>query len=235
MRFLLFLIFISSAALGNEKNDPFILKVKIVEYNQGRQATIKLDSAAVLLYVDSVNEANFVSRKVQTGKDELSLSLPLGKNYLVGFEKQGYASKWITISTKNIPAKRQDMPFSELSIEIELFKKYPGIDYSILDKPLAAIVYNPDPNVDDFDYDKIYTMQIQPQLVLLKDIVRQTREKQRLYQAAIDEADKLFNASNWQGAKVQYNMALGILPNEQYPNDQVILCEQKLKEAGKPK
>jgi hypothetical protein len=229
MRLLFFLIFISQPAFAALKSDQFILTIKVVEYNQGKQAN--LESAGVLVYEDSVSEAGFISEKPLKNK----LAFPLGKNYLVGITKQGYVTKWITISTKNIPAERLKMPFAQFEMEMELFKNYPGIDYSILNKPLAAIVYNPNPVIDDFDYDKAYTMQIQPQLILLKELVQQTREKQRLYQEAIDTADKLFNASNWQGAKDQYTISLGILPNEKYPTDQVILCEQKLKEVQNSK
>lgn len=235
MRFLFFLILASQPAFAALKSDQFVFTIKVVEYNQAKQTTVDLDDCFILVYEDSVSEAGFVSNPRLKNKNELKLTFSLGKNYLVGIGKEEYVRKWITISTKNIPAERLKTPFAQFEMEIELFKEFPGIDYAVLDKPLAAIVYNPDPVIDDFDYDKTYTVQMQPQFVLLKEVMRQTREKQRLYQAAIDEADKLFKASNWQGAKEQYNTALSILPNEKYPNAQVILCEQKLKEAQNSK
>ena len=97
-----------------------------------------------------------------------------------------------------------------------------------MNNPIARIIYNPAVDVDDFDYDKVYTAQIQAQLDKLKELARQAREKQRQYQALIDEADKLFGTSDYTNAKEKYNEALAILPDEQYPKDQIALCDKKL-------
>lgn len=229
MRFLLFLIFISSVVFA-KKNDQLVFKIKIVEYNQGRQATIKLDSAVVSLYVDSVSEANLISRKVQTGKDEPSFSFSLGKNFLLGIGKQGYITKWIFISTQNVPDKRQSEPFSEFSIEIDLFKKYPGIDYAIFDKPIAAITYNASPDIEDFEYDKKYFTRFDEILAVKKMSFEKEMELDKdlkAYQQHIQLADSLYKAKSWSKALESYKAAAELKPGEQYPKERIILCERK--------
>jgi hypothetical protein len=239
MRLLIFLLFISHSAFAKAKSDEFIFTVKIMEYNQGRQATIPLEGAAVLVYLDSVNEVNLISKKVQTGSEPLKLSFPFDKNYQVAIEKQGYVTKWIAVSTKNIPAKRLKAPFAQFDMEMELFKKYPGIDYSIMDKPIAAISYNPEPDIDDFDYDRKHTLAVVGAVQNLKKLSLEKEVESDeffvMYQTYIHLADSLYKAKEWSKAIGLYKAAATLKPAEKYPNERVALCERKSKEAKKPK
>ncbi len=60
----------------------------------------------------------------------------------------------------------------------------------------------------------------------LNEIANKLATLQR-YNDAIAKADKLFNASDWKGAKAGYNAAL-LIKDDSYPKDQIKLCDEKL-------
>jgi hypothetical protein len=51
------------------------------------------------------------------------------------------------------------------------------------------------------------------------------------YNALIASADQMFKSSAWAGAKAKYQEALALKSGEQYPKDQIAICEQKIAEA----
>jgi tetratricopeptide (TPR) repeat protein len=56
-------------------------------------------------------------------------------------------------------------------------------------------------------------------------------EQDAAYKAAIENADNAFNAKDFLSAKVEYESALKIKPNEKYPQDQLNLALEQLKAA----
>jgi len=54
-------------------------------------------------------------------------------------------------------------------------------------------------------------------------------EKEEKYKAALAKADKLFDSKDYLEAKAAYEEALDIKPAEQYPKDQINLCNDNLK------
>jgi hypothetical protein len=48
------------------------------------------------------------------------------------------------------------------------------------------------------------------------------------YAMLIDEADRKFDAEDYRGAKVKYQDALAVRPNDPYPAKRIALCEEKL-------
>ena len=196
----------------------------ITEFDDKKQKDVPLADCSVNLYKGST----LVSTSSTGSNGKFKLSVPHDGDFVVQITKPGYITKRIAINTFNVPDERTNSGFADYDVDVDLFKLFPGLDYSVLNNPIARIIYNPLPAVDDFDYDKVYTSQIQAQLDKLKELARLAREKLRMYQAAIDAADKLFNASDWTNAKAKYQEALGILPNEQYPKDQIAKCDAKL-------
>jgi hypothetical protein len=227
---ILFLLLVVAPAISSFAQAPgrvefeFIFAGKVVEFDEKKGKDIPVDACSVNLYKGTT----LVSPGSTGSNGKFKVVVPHDGDYVIQITKPGYITKRIAVNTFNVPDERTGGPFAPFDVDIDLFKLFPGLDYSVLDKPVARIIYNPTPAIDDFDYDKVYTAQIQSQLDKLKELARLAREKQRLYQAAIDAADKLFNASNWQAAKDQYNTALGILPNEQYPKDQIAKCDAKM-------
>jgi len=197
---------------------------KVTEFNDKKQKDIALEGSVVTLF----KGAQQVQSQSTNNSGKFKFSLDPNNDYTLTVTKPGYITKRFSISTYNVPTERGEGAFAEFDVEIGLFKLFPGLDYSCLDKPIAKISYNPARDVDDFDYDKVYTASIQACVDNLKRLEAEARAKQKLYDAAIEKADKAFNASQWQAAKDAYNEALTYLPNEQYPKDQIIKCEEKI-------
>jgi tetratricopeptide (TPR) repeat protein len=66
---------------------------------------------------------------------------------------------------------------------------------------------------------------------ILADLAAQ-KELQEKYDAAIAKADQLFGEENFKDAKTAYQDALDIISTEQYPKDQIALCDQKMQEQS---
>jgi hypothetical protein len=197
---------------------------RVTEFNEKKQKDISLEGAVVTL----LKGATQVNQTTTNSSGRFKFVLDPNSEYTVTVTKPGYITKKFAISTYNVPSERAEFPFVEFDIEVGLFKQFPGLDYSCLNKPIAKVAYNPAKDIDDFDYDKVYTATVQACIDELKRLEAEARAKQKLYDAAIEAADKLFNQSNWQGAKDKYNEALSYLPNEQYPKDQIAKCDAKM-------
>ncbi|MCK6640083.1 MAG: hypothetical protein L6Q81_08350 [Bacteroidia bacterium] len=202
---------------------------KVTEFNEKKGKDIALEGAICTLLKGSTQ----VQSQTTSNGGKFKFVLDPNNEYTVTITKPGYITKKFSISTYNVPAERGEFPFAEFDIEVGLFKLFPGLDYSCLDKPVAKVSFNPAKDVDDFDYDKVYTASIQACIDKLRQLEAEARAKQKLYDAAIEAADKLFGQSNWQGAKDKYNEALTYLPNEQYPKDQIAKCDEKLGASAK--
>jgi len=75
----------------------------------------------------------------------------------------------------------------------------------------------------------------------LEQIAREEAEKQRkelevqqkaAYDTLIIKADTAFNLENWDSARSRYTQASSLLPNEQYPRDQLALISTRLEETA---
>ncbi len=216
-----------SAQIAEPVDWRFEFGGKVTEFNEKKQKDVALEGAVITLLKGGVQEQQVTTNS--SGRFKFLLAPNF--EYTVNVTKNGYITKRFAISTHNVPVERGEGPFSPYDIEVGLFKLFPGLDYSCLDKPIAKILYTP--VVEDFDYDKVYTASIQKCVDDLKRLEAEARAKQKLYDAAIEAADKLFGQSNWQGAKDKYNEALVYLPNEQYPKDQIIKCDEKMGASAK--
>lgn len=52
------------------------------------------------------------------------------------------------------------------------------------------------------------------------------------YDAAIANADQLFNSEDYEGAKSAYSEAASLMPNETYPNEKIQVCDEKITEIA---
>jgi len=68
----------------------------------------------------------------------------------------------------------------------------------------------------------------------LKERVKQLEEREKRYNEAIAQADKLYSAQDYDNAKVYYNTALGLL-NRPWPKDQISKINKQLKKAKRKK
>ncbi|MCU0433514.1 MAG: hypothetical protein MUC87_08680 [Bacteroidia bacterium] len=224
---LVLLTFLCATGYAQE-NWEFIFGGRVMEFSEEKQKEVALDMAVITIYKGSA----VVSTTNTQSNGKFKCRIPGNGDYTVTVTKGGYITKRFAINTMNVPLERSAFPFGPFDVEVELFKVFPGLDYSVLDKPIARIIYNPAPNVDDFDYDKVYTEKIRAELERLKELARQAREKERLYNEAIQRADKAFGINDFATAKTNYQQALAIKTNEQYPKDQIAECDKKMAGAA---
>lgn len=88
----------------------------------------------------------------QTGS--YNIYLPLGSDYLISISKNGFVQKYFSVSTKGVPAEQAGIKFPAISADVDLFKYYEGVDYSLFDEPINKFFYNK--RKGNFDYDRDY-------------------------------------------------------------------------------
>ncbi len=72
---------------------------------------------------------------------------------------------------------------------------------------------------------------VQPKIDELNALIAQLAKIEADYQAAIREADQLFGNEAWSDAKISYQKALTLKPDESYPKQQIEIIDLKIKEA----
>lgn len=80
--------------------------------------------------------------------------LPLGSDYLISISKNDYVQKYFSVSTKGIPQDQAGVKLPAIRADVDLFKYYDGVDYSMFDEPISKFFYSS--KKGNFDYDKEY-------------------------------------------------------------------------------
>lgn len=225
-KLLFLLLWLGGMSTLNAQNWDFTFGGKVTEFVEEKQKDMALELVTIIV----ARGTTVVSSTSTQSNGKFKCRIPGNGDYLVTVSKPGYISKRFAINTMNVPAERTNYPFGQFDVDIELFKTYPGLDYSVLDKPIARIVYTPE--LEDFDYEKAYTEKIRAELEKLKELARLAKEKERLYKAALAKGDKAFGTSDWTNAKLAYTEALAIKPDEKYPKDQITECDKRLGAAS---
>jgi hypothetical protein len=78
--------------------------------------------------------------------------LPLGSDYIISISKNNYVQKYFSVSTKGIPAEQANTKFPTIRADVDLFKYYEGVDYSLFNEPINNFYYNN--RKGNFEYDK---------------------------------------------------------------------------------
>jgi len=151
---------------------------------------------------------------------KVKVDLPAGFNYQFSVTKPQHCTKKFEISTIGIPPEERELGFEVQAIS--LFQPMPGIDYSVLNKPLFKAVYAAGKGMD---YDEAYANMMLSELQRLKAMEQQAiaaaKERENNYKNAITNADNSFKKKEWQTAITYYNEALKYKPEENYPKDQI--------------
>jgi hypothetical protein len=115
-----------------------------------------LDSAIIKVF----NEKNVMVAEFRTNKKgRCNFKLPLNRKFVVHVSKAGFVTKMIEVNTK-VPLEKKlayIFPFS-----VDIFEEVPGLDLSVLKKPIARISYLFP--IQQFDYDNVYTSKINTDL-----------------------------------------------------------------------
>jgi hypothetical protein len=83
-----------------------------------------------------------------------NIYLPLGSDYLISISKNDYVQKYFSVSTKGIPQDQAGVKLPAIRADVDLFKYYDGVDYSMFDEPISKFYYSS--KKGNFEYDKEY-------------------------------------------------------------------------------
>ena len=173
-----------------------------------------MKEAVVTLY----EESKQVDRIITPDNGKFSFVLALDKNYLIVVAKEGFVSKRISISTKNIPEERLKTEFTPvIEFYVGLFRVIKGLDVSILEKPIAKFIYSV--KEDEFVYDEAHTKTIQAETRRLEKELAVKLAK--LYNNLITKGDEALKAKEFQTAESYYLEALDLRPDDKYATDKI--------------
>ena len=108
----------------------------------------------------------------KTDKDgSYNVYLPLGAEYVISVSKNGFVKKYFNVSTSGIPPEKAKNKFPVLEADVDLFKYYDGVDYSIFNEPVNKYYYNS--KKDNMEYDKEYLKEMIAAMKLVKKAERE--------------------------------------------------------------
>ena len=225
--FLLGLIAVFHPEISFARNPDWQLTVtgKVVVYDASFNKNVPFSLCKVSLFKDDVQ----VKEIVNPAHGEFSFLLDPDHDYVIAVQNDGYIKQQVIISTKDVPDDSWKH-FKTLDLEMAIFKTFPDYDYSFAEKPLVKFCYNY--TEDDFDYDSEYELSMRTnanKMQALSDIAID----HQVYSIDVARADSLFKMENWEDAKALYLDASKKLFRENYPKDQVKICDQKLAEKQK--
>lgn len=126
------------------KKSPGV-KVYGVMENQFSQANIPF--AEVRIFADG----KFSDVIVSDCNGDYEMYLDYNKDYMLHVNCKGMVSKIVQLDLRNMPTFEND-PGYEMELKGRLFDEIPGLDFSILQKPLAIARYNPELESIEFDF-----------------------------------------------------------------------------------
>ena len=181
-----------------------------------------LKDAQITLYQGSTEV-----RTVRAGRDgEFSIDMEINKEYTVEFSKEEFVSKKIFVDA-TVPEGEGGTWMVEFSVG--LFKMYPGLDVSALDKPITKILYNEREN--GFAYDYNYTEKM---MAKVDKILRQLEQlKEEAYRKIIRKGNDHFDKEAYEEAITYFKKALDQRPDDRYPKKRLEAAREQLKEKQK--
>ena len=112
------------------------------------------DSILSEVIVQVLQNGNLLTSFKTNQSGSYNIYLPLGSDYLISISKNGFVQKYFSVSTKDVPAEQAGIKFPAISADVDLFKYYEGVDYSLFDQPINKFYYNK--RKGNFDYDRDY-------------------------------------------------------------------------------
>ena len=204
--------------------------------NLALDANVKDQDGGKLAGVDIVviQDGALVEKVKTRNNGRFDLLLDFDHEYIIEANRPGFVSKRMYVNTNNVPEDEQLWGYEYGGFAIDLFKNIEGVDFSILDKPVAKIYY--DPNVQNFTYDKTYTKQIKQQLdELLNEYEKKAKIQDQLlaqkdedYDLAIKDAENAFEDGDFLVAKENYLAAASLKPGESVPKKKLKEIENKI-------
>jgi len=165
-----------------------------------------MSSAFVIVYVNGQK----LKRVSADGNGTFDFDLDFGKNYELHFVKQGYATKKVDILLQNVTAEMVGIGCRPREVQVSMIQKVEGIDYSVLDKSVGQIFY--DPEIECFDWDADYTLRAMEKI---EQLVDELEEKKKEYAKNTAAGDKALAKGDFETAKKSYEAALAAMPKDE--------------------
>lgn len=146
----------------------------IIAYGKFKIEWGNTDDAKILLYEDGELSEEFSPPR--NGKFEFNLIL--NHTYMFHFKKPGYVTKKVEFNTKvpeSVTSHPDFIPFPDFDFHVTLFKTYPDVDTVFFVNPVGKIMY--DEKINDFDYDKDYTMDMSKRMEEIEDDIRKKHDE----------------------------------------------------------
>lgn len=175
-------VFSQRAAKVSEKKQPEVNKAApayILEMEGLLYLGNSKGKAQITVYKDS---SIFLTTESDKRSGKCSFTLPLDQVFIIELSKEGYLSKKIKINTK-VPELKKKKNFI-FRFEADIFEDIPGLNVSVLKKPVAEVKYSD--GFDSFIYDVDYTTRVN------KDLKKLYQDYYLLQKAGM-EGDSLVN------------------------------------------
>ncbi|MBI2721028.1 MAG: hypothetical protein HYX39_02520 [Bacteroidetes bacterium] len=188
-----------------------------------------VSGATISLY----KSGSMVSQLTSEANGNFSIDVPADGDFMLVVSYPGCNTKKFSISTVGVPdevGKDKFKPGFAIG-GIIMAKAFPGVDYSALQQPLVKILYFP--GGKKFDDDDNHTNQVLGQMVKISEsenaLISRFTSTNKIGDMALEKGD-------CPTAKINYEKAKAMIPNEPYPIEQlakVALCLKEKEELAK--
>lgn len=194
----------------------------------------RINGAVITLFQDGEQV-----KQVQTGKNgRFDLYLDFGHEFIIEISKVQYVSKKLYINTNNVPDDEQAWGYEFGGFVVDMLQRMDGVDYSILDKPIGKVYY--EPNVENFVDDRVYTRQIKEEVKKLEEEQKKRiqEEEERLkqldedFKIAISDAKAAIADGDYLLAKDNLDAARSMKPDSPIPGQLMLDVDAKLADQG---
>jgi hypothetical protein len=100
----------------------------------------QLDGVGILI-TDKISNAR-VHTALTSAEQKIKLNLEPGKDYVLKISKNGYVSKTISISTRNVPVFDKTVPSFIFDVSADIFTEEPNEDYTAFRQAFGMILFD---------------------------------------------------------------------------------------------
>lgn len=219
-----FLLLLST--IGWSQEVKFLFRGKVQNIDLGKK-----EGGVSVAIVQSGRTVSTV-QTASSGKYTLRGGLKAKSPFEVVFSKAGLVSKRVkfdfsAMNDEDTPASAEFEPVE--SLDIDLFKDRPGLDFSFLDtEPVASFDWSSKKLAPQLDTGAASRMRRK-----IDDILNQAEKDkaaaEAAYQAAIRDGQAFYDEQKYEEALSRYEEAAGIKPNEQLPADRIVELDALIK------
>ena len=142
--FYILLLFVTINLFGQNNFHSIYVKGKITIDNSS------LHDVKINILVNKINEKTIIN----DNNGEYNFTLEPAKNYIIEYTKQDFVTKLISISTKEVTKDEIKYGMFPLTIDIELFENFEGLNTEALKQPVAKWSFSD--YEGDLKFERIY-------------------------------------------------------------------------------